>query len=144
MTNGDELAGNNILGEGEASFSASFGEDVSLPTEAGPSAVQSSRRARNVGLPRTNNVGELDWYEDVSTPPFSYSWRGIELEFATEIGNHLTREIRRMHALLSERDKALQDMKEERDDLEKSLESLRSALREREASAGTFSHDYGT
>ena len=53
----------------------------------------------------------------------------------------MTREIRRMHALLSERDKALQDMKEERDDLEKSLESLRSALRERETSAGVFVYD---
>lgn len=59
-----------------------------------------------------------------------------EIEFATEIGNQLTREIRRVQALLSERDKALQDLKEERDDLERSLESLRAGLREREAAAG--------
>jgi hypothetical protein len=69
MTNGEELAGNNTVSDGGISFGTSFGEDISLPAEAGPSAAQSSRRARNIGLPRTNNVGELDWYEDVSTPP---------------------------------------------------------------------------
>lgn len=41
-----------------------------------------------------------------------------------------------MQALLSERDKALQDLKEERDDLDRNLEALRAALREREAAAG--------
>jgi hypothetical protein len=41
-----------------------------------------------------------------------------------------------VQALLSERDKALQDLKEERDDLERSLEALRAGLREREAAAG--------
>ena len=41
-----------------------------------------------------------------------------------------------MHALLSERDKALQDMKEERDDLERSLEALRLALQDQQSSAG--------
>lgn len=61
-----------------------------------------------------------------------------EVEFATEIGNQLTREIRRVQALLSERDKALQDLKEERDDLERTLESLRAGLREREAAAGQY------
>jgi len=41
-----------------------------------------------------------------------------------------------MHALLSERDKALQDLKEERDDFERSLENLRASLREQQATAG--------
>lgn len=44
-----------------------------------------------------------------------------------------------MQALLSERDKALQDLKEERDDLERSLETLRAGLRERETAAGQVS-----
>jgi hypothetical protein len=39
--------------------------------------------------------------------------------------------------LLAERDKVIQDMKDERDDLDKSLESLRTALRQQEQSAGT-------
>lgn len=73
MANGEEPSNNNSIGDGSVSFNTSFGEDVSLPTEAGPSAAQSSRRARNAGLPRTNNVGELDWYEDVSTLLFLYS-----------------------------------------------------------------------
>jgi hypothetical protein len=38
--------------------------------------------------------------------------------------------------LLGERDKVIQDMKEEKDDREKTVESLRSALRSQEQSAG--------
>jgi len=40
--------------------------------------------------------------------------------------------------MLGERDKAIQDLKEEKDDLEKSVESLRAALRQQEQSAGRF------
>jgi prefoldin subunit 5 len=39
---------------------------------------------------------------------------------------------------LGERDKAIQDMKEEKDDLEKSVESLRTALRQQEQSSGVI------
>ena len=58
------------------------------------------------------------------------------LEFAFEIGSGLLTEVRRLQSLLGERDKAIQDMKEEKDDLEKSIESLRTALRSQEQSSG--------
>jgi chromosome segregation ATPase len=57
-------------------------------------------------------------------------------EFAFEIGSGLLTEVRRLQSLLAERDKAIQDSKEEKDDLETSLESLRTALRSQEQSAG--------
>lgn len=38
--------------------------------------------------------------------------------------------------MLGERDKAIQDMKEEKDDLDKTIESLRSGVRAQEQSAG--------
>ena len=57
-------------------------------------------------------------------------------EFAFEIGSGLLTEVRRLQSLLAERDKAIQDSKEEKDDLDKSVESLRSALRSQEQSAG--------
>jgi hypothetical protein len=60
----------------------------------------------------------------------------IVTEFAFEIGSGLLTEVRRLQSLLAERDKAIQDMKEEKDDLEKSVESLRTALRQQEQSAG--------
>jgi hypothetical protein len=59
-------------------------------------------------------------------------------EFAFEIGSGLLTEVRRLQSLLGERDKALQGMKEEKDDLEKSVEALRIALQEQEQSAGVF------
>ncbi|KAF8493994.1 hypothetical protein F5888DRAFT_1617457, partial [Russula emetica] len=48
--------------------------------------------------------------------------------FAFEIGSGLPKEVRRLQDLLTERDKVIQNMKEEKDDLEKSLEGLRSGL----------------
>jgi hypothetical protein len=53
----------------------------------------------------------------------------IPVEFAFEIGSGLLTEVRRLQSLLGER-----DMKEEKDDLEKSVESLRTALRQQEQS----------
>jgi cell division protein FtsB len=60
----------------------------------------------------------------------------VVIEFAFEIGSGLLTEVRRLQSLLAERDKVIQDSKEEKDDLEKSVESLRSALRAQEQSAG--------
>jgi cell division protein FtsB len=60
-------------------------------------------------------------------------------EFAFEIGSGLLTEVRRLQSLLAERDKAIQDMKEEKDDLEKSMDSLRSALKSQEQTTG-WSH----
>lgn len=62
-------------------------------------------------------------------------------EFAFEIGSGLLTEVRRLQSLLAERDKAIQDMKEERDDLEKTVESLRTALRQQEQSADKFKEE---
>jgi hypothetical protein len=45
-------------------------------------------------------------------------------------------EVCQLQSLLAECDKAIQDMKEEKDDLDKSVESLRTALRQQEQSAG--------
>ncbi|TBU22578.1 hypothetical protein BD311DRAFT_138610 [Dichomitus squalens] len=84
---------------------------------AGPSAAQSSRRAKNA------------------------AHRADDVEFAFEIGSGLLTEVRRLQSLLGERDKAIQDMKEEKDDLEKSLENLRQALRQQEQSADKFKEE---
>jgi cell division protein FtsB len=59
-------------------------------------------------------------------------------EFAFEIGSGLLTEVRRLQSLLGERDKAIQDMKEEKDDLERSVEALRSNLQTQEQNAGAF------
>ncbi|KAG8719434.1 hypothetical protein FRC08_002819 [Ceratobasidium sp. 394] len=81
---------------------------------SGPSAAQSSRRAKNA------------------------AHRANDVEFAFEIGSSLLVEVRRLQALLAERDKAIQDMKEEKDDLEKLVESLRMSLREQEGTTDKF------
>ncbi|KAJ3728241.1 hypothetical protein C8R42DRAFT_638069 [Lentinula raphanica] len=59
-------------------------------------------------------------------------------EFAFEIGSGLLSEVCRFQSLLGERDKAVQDMKAEKDDLEASAESLRKALKQQEQSAETL------
>lgn len=57
-----------------------------------------------------------------------------------DIGNNLLAEIRRLQSLLTERDKAIQDMKEERDDLEKTVEALKTTLKQQERNTGTCTH----
>ena len=57
-------------------------------------------------------------------------------EFAFEIGSSLLTEVRRLQSLLGERDKVIQNMKEERDDMVKADEALRTALRQQEQNAG--------
>lgn len=57
-------------------------------------------------------------------------------EFAFEIGSGLLTEVRRLQSLLAERDKAIEDMKEEKDDLDKAIESLRAGVMAQEQSAG--------
>ncbi|THH03317.1 hypothetical protein EW146_g10465, partial [Bondarzewia mesenterica] len=84
---------------------------------AGTSAAQSSRRAKNA------------------------AHRADDVEFAFEIGSGLLTEVRRLQSLLGERDKALQDMKEERDDLEKTVESLRDALKTQEQQTDKFKEE---
>jgi hypothetical protein len=57
-------------------------------------------------------------------------------EFAFEIGSGLLTEVRRLQSLLGERDKAIQDIKEEKDDLERSNITLRGNLHSQEQNAG--------
>ncbi|KAJ3718879.1 hypothetical protein C8R42DRAFT_723402 [Lentinula raphanica] len=54
---------------------------------------------------------------------------------AAQISSGLLSEVCRLQSLLGEHDKAIQDMKEEKDDLEASAESLRKALKQQEQSA---------
>ncbi|KAI0254640.1 hypothetical protein BJV78DRAFT_934674 [Lactifluus subvellereus] len=67
--------------------------------------------------------------------------RADDVEFAFEIGSGLLTEVRRLQSLLAERDKAIQDMKEEKDDLEKSIESLRGALKSQEQSTDKYKEE---
>ncbi|THG96131.1 hypothetical protein EW026_g5644 [Hermanssonia centrifuga] len=89
----------------------------SKASTSGTTAAQSSRRAKNA------------------------AHRADDVEFAFEIGSGLLTEVRRLQSLLAERDKAIQDMKEEKDDLEKTVESLRTALREQEQSSDKFKEE---
>ena len=57
-------------------------------------------------------------------------------EFAFEIGSSLLTEVRRLQGMLAERDKTIQDLKEERDEHERTTEGLKTALRQQEASTG--------
>jgi hypothetical protein len=61
-------------------------------------------------------------------------------EFAFEIGSGLLTEVRRLQDLLGERDKAIQDIKEDKDDLDKTVDVLRTALRSQEQIAGAMGH----
>ncbi|KDQ53566.1 hypothetical protein JAAARDRAFT_161669 [Jaapia argillacea MUCL 33604] len=87
-----------------------------INTSTGTSAAQ-ARRARNA------------------------AHRQDDVEFAFEIGSGLLTEVRRLQSLLCERDKAIQDMKEEKCDSEKTLESLRTALTIQEQSADKFKEE---
>ncbi|KAE9399818.1 hypothetical protein BT96DRAFT_679715 [Gymnopus androsaceus JB14] len=80
------------------------------PTEASAnmSAASQSRRAKNAAR------------------------RADDVEFAFEIGSGLLNEVRRLQALLAERDK-------EKVDLEASIESLHTTLKQQEQSAGWVS-----
>ncbi|KIY65620.1 hypothetical protein CYLTODRAFT_379149 [Cylindrobasidium torrendii FP15055 ss-10] len=78
------------------------------PERARTSAAAQSRRAKNA------------------------AHRADDVEFAFEIGSGLLNEVRRLQSLLGERDKAIQDMKEEKDDIESMVESLRKSLKQQE------------
>ena len=91
---------------------------------------QGALKMRRTGLMTWVRLLDLVYHE--SAPYYAPS------EFAFEIGSGLLTEVRRLQSLLGERDKAIQDMKEEKDDLEKSVENLRAALRQQEQSTGRF------
>ncbi|KZV93038.1 hypothetical protein EXIGLDRAFT_646596 [Exidia glandulosa HHB12029] len=81
------------------------------------SAAQSSRRAKNA------------------------QHRANDVEFAFEIGSGLLTEVRRLQSLLGERDKAIQDLKEEKDDLDRTIDGLRAALRTQEGTADKYKEE---
>lgn len=63
----------------------------------------------------------------------------MDMEFATDIGQNLLMECRRLQALLSDRDQAISKMVEERDGLEAEKEGLIGAVRVAEGSVGELS-----
>ncbi|KAG9020754.1 hypothetical protein FS837_007906, partial [Tulasnella sp. UAMH 9824] len=83
----------------------------------GPSAAQASRRAKNA------------------------AHRQDDVKFAYDIGTSLLTEVRRLQSLLSERDKTIQDMKADKDDLEKENDLLRTNLRQQEEAADRFKEE---
>jgi hypothetical protein len=64
--------------------------------------------------------------------------RALDMEFATEIGQNLLVEVRRLQALLSERDRALEKTAEEKESWDAEREGLLAAMRNAEGSVGEF------
>ena len=62
--------------------------------------------------------------------------RALDMEFATEIGQNLLVEVRRLQALLSERDRALEKFGEEKESWDGEREGLLAALRAFESNVG--------
>lgn len=62
--------------------------------------------------------------------------RQLDMEFATEIGQNLLVEVRRLQALLNERDRALEKLSEEKETWEQESQSLLIAVRTAESSVG--------
>ncbi|THH09215.1 hypothetical protein EW145_g2167 [Phellinidium pouzarii] len=108
--------GNADVVQPQPSPTPDLSQNLSLNDQPAPSASQ-SRRAKNAAR-RANDV-----------------------EFAFEIGSGLLTEVRRLQSILAERDKAVQDMKEEKDDLEKAVYSLQSALRAQEQNSDKFKEE---
>ena len=108
-------------------------EPERVKSSVGSSAAQ-SRRAKNAAH-RADDVGEFL----SSTYVFPHHFQDSSLlipEFAFEIGSGLLTEVRRLQGLLGERDKAIQDMKEEKDDLERIVETLRTTIRQNDKLIG--------
>jgi phage shock protein A len=109
-------------------------EDADRSKPPGGTSAAQSRRAKNAAH-RADDVGEYQIL--LCLPgPWVHALNCATTEFAFEIGSGLLTEVRRLQSLLAERDKAIQDMKEEKDDLEKSVEGLRTGLRQQEQNAG--------
>ncbi|KAH8914467.1 hypothetical protein BT69DRAFT_1273496, partial [Atractiella rhizophila] len=90
----------------------------SAPATTTPSAAAASRRARNNAQHRANDI-----------------------EFATEIGQSLLGEVRRLQALLSERDEQISKDRFEREALEGDLEELREAHKVQEGNIEKYKEE---
>jgi hypothetical protein len=64
----------------------------------------------------------------------------MDMEFATEIGQNLLQECRRLQALLSDRDQAISKFVEEREGWEAERDGLVGAIRVAESSVGELTH----
>jgi hypothetical protein len=60
----------------------------------------------------------------------------MDMEFATEIGQNLLVEVRRLQALLNERDRALAQVGEEKESWETERQSMITAVKTAETTAG--------
>ncbi|WWD10289.1 hypothetical protein V865_008424 [Kwoniella europaea PYCC6329] len=67
--------------------------------------------------------------------------RTLDMEFATEIGQNLLVEVRRLQALLSERDRALEKFSEEKENWEGEKQSILSAVRAAETSVERYKEE---
>ena len=63
--------------------------------------------------------------------------RTLDMEFATEIGQNLLVEVRRLQALLSERDRALEKFCEEKEGWDAERDGLVAAIRASDSNVGT-------
>ncbi|PFH50595.1 hypothetical protein AMATHDRAFT_75493 [Amanita thiersii Skay4041] len=105
-----------------------------LPLEPPSASTEQDRSAKAASAASTSAAAQ-------SRRAKNAAHRADDVEFAFEIGSGLLTEVRRLQSLLGERDKAIQDIKEEKDDLEKTVESLRTALRQQEQSADKFKEE---
>lgn len=93
--------------------------DPSSPSAAGAGGVAASISASSLSR-RSRNTAH----------------RSNDIEFATEIGQSLLVEVRRLQALLGERDGVIEDLRREVDEASKSDESVREVVRGLESSNG--------
>ncbi|THV04187.1 hypothetical protein K435DRAFT_774540 [Dendrothele bispora CBS 962.96] len=127
-----ELADTLIAWDAEnAQLSSAFGKSSASPSIPVPELPREEPERQK---PSTSTAAQ-------SRRAKNAAHRADDVEFAFEIGSGLLNEVRRLQSLLGERDKAIQDMKEEKDDLEASVESLRKALRQQEQSADKFKEE---
>lgn len=61
------------------------------------------------------------------------------MAFATDIGQNLLVEVRRLQGLLSERDRALAQLNDEKDQWENERREMATAVKSAESTAGGFS-----
>lgn len=62
--------------------------------------------------------------------------RNTDIEFATEIGQGLLMEVRKMQALVQEKDDQLKALQAQKADLERAAESMAKQLRQKEENEG--------
>lgn len=65
--------------------------------------------------------------------------RNTDIEFATEIGQGLLIEVRKMQAILQEKEEQLRALEIQKADLERSAEAMAKQLRQREENEGKTS-----